>query len=83
MGMGSWGEKKAQGIPTLFLCPLKEGCLIPVERLTLASAEPWKAPAEGGSAPLALRSQAGTLYEGYIKAQAPRNALLCHQMLQS
>lgn len=38
------GEKTTWGIPTLSLCPAKEGCLIPGEGLTLAPVELWKAP---------------------------------------
>lgn len=42
-----------------------------------------ESPAEGGSVLPALQSQAGTSYEGYTMGQAPKNAPLCHQMLQS
>lgn len=81
--MGQAGRHNRVGNPYPLPLPSEGRVPNPRGKADFGPSRDTESPAEGGSVLLVLWSQAGTSYEGYVMGLAPRNAPLCHQMLQS
>lgn len=81
-GDGQAGRQNRVGNPYPLPLPSEGRVPNPRGKVDFGPSRDTESPAEGGSVLLVLWSQAGTSYEGFVMGLAPRNAPLCHQMLQ-